>query len=292
MVDRREGDRRDSERREFREQEGRRDPQSAPRRLGLRRYLLPVVLLLLSIVVILGYRIFVVAPRNLASDAADDAWTALEPVMSDLHFPLLAYPSIGAPGPGPLAGDRLRLDDSEELLVRALVARLEGVAARAPGVAEVNMLIATGRLVLGDARKSRLSWESVLAGGDSLQRERALLGLGVLALRTGCRQVSQQDRGFASEHALSYFARLAEDRDAVFLSEALFNQAVTLVVLGRLEAAEAVLARLAQRRGQGPSHALLRHWIDTGATVSLLPPAEGLPTIDPAAKPSPAAEGL
>jgi len=290
MVDRRHGDRRDSERREFREQEGRRDGQGSPRRLGLRRFLGPSLLLLSSVAILFGCHVAVVAPRALAVDGARDSWVVLEPVMAGLQLPLLAYPSMGGPAPGPLSASPLVLDDSEQSAVRAVLTRLEALARRSPRVVDVQVPIATGRLLLGEERESRLAWESVLAGGDPLQRERALLGLGVVALRTSCRQGSQSDRGFAFEHALSYFSRLAVDPDAVLLTDALFNQAVALVALGRLDAAEVVIARLSERAAPEGRAALLRQWIESGAALSLLLPELGLPTIAAGSESSPAAE--
>jgi len=290
MDNRREGERRETERREHRGQEGRRDEAAGPRRLGRRRYLLPLALLLLAIAVLGGYRLFVVGPRTIAVAAADDAWMVVEPLMARLQLPLVAVPKMGAPGPGPLAPGPPGLDPSEQSMLQTLLERLESVARRSPGVAEVGATVATLRLLLGDERGARMAWESVLSGGDSHQRQRALLGLGVIALRTSCRQRSQQDRGFAFEHALSYFRQLTERSDSLLLPEALFNEAVTLVVLGRLDAAETAMSRLERHSGQELQYRLLKDWIEVGAPVSFLPPDSQLPTINSQETPSHQAE--
>ncbi len=287
MDDRREGERRESERREHREQEGRRDDAAGPRRLGRRRYILPAALLLLAIVVLLGYRIAVVAPRALAAAAADAAWMVVEPVMARLQLPLVALPKMAGPGAGPLAPVQPPLDGSEQSMLQALLERLEAVARRSPQVVDVQAAVATVRLLLGDERGARMAWESVLSSGDSEQRQHALLGLGVIALRTSCRLGSQQDRGFSFEHALSYFLQLTERADSLLLPEALFNQAVTLVALGRIDAAEVAMARLERHSDQEVPYRLLRDWLEAGAPVSFLPPNPPLPTIKSLQSPSP-----
>ena len=65
------------------------------------------------------------------------------------------------------------------------------------------------------------------------------------------------------------------------------NQAVTLVVLGRLDAAEVAMARLERHSGQQAPYRLLRDWVEGGAPVSFLPPDPPLPTIKSQQSPSP-----
>ena len=101
----------------------------------------------------------------------------------------------------------------------------------------------------------------------------------MLALRASLRQNSVQDRSFAFEHALSYFEGVVKEADGLVLLDGLVNQAVALVLLGRMESANSVLSRLPSVSGGRERQSTLRVWVATGATVSLLMPSEVLPTI-------------
>ena len=125
MVDRRQSDRRDSERREFRAQEGRRDAASTPRRLGVRRYLLPSLIVILAVVVLLAYRVGVVAPRARALVLAEETQSQLEPLLRTARLPMLAFPGMSDPGPGPLSVDQPLLRPEQRSLVESLVERIE-----------------------------------------------------------------------------------------------------------------------------------------------------------------------
>ena len=280
MTDRRSDDRRDSERREFREQEGRRDPSARPRRLGSRRYLAPLVVVGLIVAILFAYRVAVVAPRIRASAAVEDTRLQLQPLLSSARLSLLALPGLGEPGPGPLAVDQRLLDPNKRALVVGLIERLQASIDDSAVLVQGNSVVASAHLLLGDERAARIAYELVLARGDELQRQQASLSLGVLAVRSALRQDSSQDRMFAFEHALSYFERVVDQAEGLFLLDALFNQGVTLVLLGHTEAAERVLARLPTLSGGRQRQTSLRLWVATGAAVSLLLPSEGLPTID------------
>ena len=280
MVDRRKADRRDSERREFRAQEGRRDAGSIPRRLGARRYVLPALIVTLAVVVLLAYRIGVVAPRAEALLLAAETQSQLEPLLRAARLPMLAFPGMADPGPGPLSVDQPLLRPEQRSLVQGLVDRIEqNSSVSTVAMVELHSLKARARLLLGDERDARMAYELVLARGSAEQKQDARLALGVLALRTSLRQVSAQDRGFAFEHALSYFDRVVDEADNLMLSDGLFNKVVTLVLLGRMEAANAVLSSLTDLSGGSERQVLLRMWMVTGGSVSLLMPSEGLPTI-------------
>ena len=280
MVDRRKADRRDSERREFRAQEGRRDAGSIPRRLGARRYVLPALIVTLAVVLLLAYRIGVVAPRAEALLLAAETQSQLEPLLRAARLPMLAFPGMADPGPGPLSVDQPLLRPEQRSLVQGLVDRIEqNSSVSTVAMVELYSLKARARLLLGDERDARMAYELVLARGSAEQKQDARLALGVLALRTSLRQVSAQDRGFAFEHALSYFDRVVDKADNLMLSDGLFNKVVTLVLLGRMEAANAVLSSLTDLSGGSERQVLLRMWMVTGGSVSLLMPSEGLPTI-------------
>jgi len=279
MVDRRKGDRRDSERREFREQEGRRDSASTPRRLGARRYLLPSLIVVLSLLILLVYRLVVVAPRVTALAVVEETRAQLDPLLSTARLPLLALPGLAEPAPGPLSVDQPLLDPQQRPLVEDLITRLERSAESSPGLVQVHSLVGSSWLLLGRDREARMSYERVLALGSDDQRQHASLALGVLALRASLRQNSVQDRSFAFEHALSYFEGVVKEADGLVLLDGLVNQAVALVLLGRMESANSVLSRLPSVSGGRERQSTLRVWVATGATVSLLMPSEVLPTI-------------
>ena len=281
MVDRRQADRRDSERREFREQGGRRDPASTPRRLGARRYLLPSLLVTLAVALLLAYRVGVVAPHARALLLAEETESQLEPLLRAARLPMLAFPGMADPGPGPLSVDQPLLRPEQRSVIESLVERIEQNSPSNTGaMVQLHSLKASALLLLGDERDARIAYELVLARGSTEQKQSARLALGVLALRTSLRQASAQDRGFAFEHALSYFDRVVAEADELTLLDGLFNQVVTLVLLGRIEAANAVLARLPDLSGGSDRQVLLRMWMVTGGSVSLLMPSQGLPTID------------
>ncbi len=280
MSDRRKGDRRDSERREFRELEGRRDPDSSPRRLGARRYLMPSMIVVLSVLLLLVYRVVVVAPHARALAVVEETRTQLGPLMSSARLPLLALPGLAEPGPGPLAVDQPLLDPLQRPLVEGIIARLERSTEDSPGLVQLHSLVASSWLLLGRDRDARMSYEQVLALGGDTQRQHAALALGVLALRNSLRQNSAQDRSFAFEHALSYFEGVVEEAEERVLLDGLVNQSVALVLLGRMESADSVLAMLPNLSGGRERQTTLRLWVATGAAVSLLMPSEVLPTIN------------
>ena len=89
-----------------------------------------------------------------------------------------------------------------------------------------------------------------------------------------------QDRSFAFEHALSYFEGVVEEAEERVLLDGLVNQSVALVLLGRMESADSVLAMLPNLSGGRERQTTLRLWVATGAAVSLLMPSEVLPTIN------------
>ncbi|MBJ95428.1 MAG: hypothetical protein CMP23_13275 [Rickettsiales bacterium] len=200
--------------------------------------------------------------------------------MQRARLSLLAQPGLGEPGAGPLAADQVLVRGEDRRAVVALADRLEQQVLSSRVLPAAMELLGLAHLLLGDEYAARSAFEQLQARGTQAQCHRAQLSLGVLAIRNSLRQPSPEDRRFALQHALSYFAPLAAQLQTPLLADALFNQAVTLTLLGRTESARGVTKRLAELEGGSLRQARLREWVATGAAVSLLLPSEGLPTID------------
>jgi len=262
VTDRRDADRRAEERRAFREQDGRRD-EANNRRRGIRRYLAPALLLAVPLLVGLGWRTAVVAPRRATEARAAEvlgrvveltARTSLPMLMLAGGPPPLPLPP-GDPVPAPVKKDRTLLDDVHDRLSPSLRA--------APTLAVVPATLGPARFLLGNERGARKAWESLLAVGLVDDRAIARVGLGVIAIRVATRQEDPRDRAFALAEALRHL-------DAVALHEnvgraARFDRGVALALLDRSDDARAATTEL-----DAGLQETLNAWIDGGAPPATL----------------------
>ena len=205
--DRRRGDRRDDERRTFREEEGRRDPERN-RRQGLRRFVLPMLLVALPLVLLFAWRTAFVAPRWAAEVRCADAGQRIAPILAQVRLPMLALVGSGEPAPGEPDDPLPELAPRDRAVLQEVNNELTPSLLAAPTVAAVPGHLAVAHLLQGRELQARRSWETELARGAGDELYAARVGLAVLAIRAGLRADDAGDRAFALEEALRHLDRV------------------------------------------------------------------------------------
>ena len=253
--DRRAGERRGDERRAFRTEEGRRDPEQNRRR-GLRRFLLPALLIAIPLIIGLAWRTAMVAPKRAAAARATEAKSAVLAVVAETRLPMLMLPGSPPPAPDAAPADPLPAPSPEVAPLLADVHdRLSPSLRAAPTVAVVPGVLGPARFLAGNERGARKAWESLLAVGAAEDRTTAHVGLGVVALRVAARLPEGADRTFALGEAMRHLDATAGTSDA-----AVFDRAVALALQGDSDAATAQAAAL-----PAPLREVLAGWIERGA---------------------------
>jgi len=211
MDERRESPRRSGERREFRRTEGRRDPEAVGRRRSLRRYVLPLFVLLTPLLLGGVYRHKIVVPREQTEVLAGEVGARVRSVLSETALPGLNFPGAAAPRPIPPWSEKIHPPSERRADFANACARLpEGLV----GVREVPAIGRAGALcslLLGEYDVARARWERVVAYGVPQQVSEAKLGLGVLAIRQGISTADPQDRTFAWDRAETLFRGVSSD---------------------------------------------------------------------------------
>ncbi len=201
-----------------------------------------MVVLVIAGVVGLTWRAAVVAPRRGAEVEAEDVGRLAGPLLSQVSLPMQAVPGFGPPREGdPADGGSVAEPARAEL--NALSDRLTAAAEAGPRVIDPWIWQGPVRLALGDERGARQAWEQVLALGSAEQGAPARVGIAILQVRAGLRQVEEQDRNFALEAALHTLQPV--DRTQLVWPQRLVTEAVAHLALGNEAAADAVLAELA-----------------------------------------------
>ena len=244
--ERRRTDRRGGERRRFREESGRRSER--PRRREDRRSPWTRLVVVLVVVGVLGltWRAAVVAPRRGAQVEAEDVGRVAGPLLSEVSLPMQAVPGFGPPREGDPAA-RSSVAEPARAELEALSKRLTVASEAGPRVPDPWIWQGPVRLALGDERGARLAWEQVLALGSVEQGAPARVGIAVLQVRAGLRQPEEQDRNFALEAALHILQPV--DQTHLVWPQRLVTEAVAHLALGNEDAADAVLAELANVPG-------------------------------------------
>lgn len=262
MANRRSGERRADERRTYRSEDGRRDEENN-RRTGVRKFVLPALLLGVPLLVGLGWRTAILAPRRAAEVRAAQLGDTVEDLVATTALPMLMLAGGPPPSPRP-PGDPLPAQTVEHVLLLGDVHdRLSPSLRAAPTLAAVPATLATARFLTGNERGARKAWESLLAVGGGPERAVARVGLGVVAIRAGASLEDSQDRAFALSEALRHLDEATSD--PVVGAEARWNRAVVLAMMGRPEDARAQASDL--------DPALLEtidRWIEAGAPPATL----------------------
>ncbi len=262
MANRRAGERRGDERRTFRSEGGRRDEQNN-RRTGVRKFLLPALLVLIPLLVGLAWRTAILAPRRAAEIRATEVRDDVASLAGRTALPMLQLP--GGPAPSPLPpGDPLpELTRDEQVLVAEVHDRLSPSLRAAPTLAVVPATLGSARFLAGNERGARKAWESLLAVGGAPEQASARVGLGVIAIRMGASLEDPQDQAFAFTEALRHLDRVTSDDDVG--AAARFDRAVALALLDRPDDARA------QAAGLEPAVLeTLHQWLDQGAPPATL----------------------
>ena len=195
----------------------------------------------------LTWRAAVVAPRRGAQVEAEDVGRVAGPLLLEVSLPMQAVPGFGPPREGDPA-ERSSVDEPTRGELEALSERLTVAAEAGSRVSAPWTWLGPVRLALGDERGARLAWEQVLALGSPEQGAPARVGIAVLQIRAGLRQAEEQDRNFALEAALHTLQPV--DRTHLVWPHRLVTEAVAHLALGNEDAADAVLAELANVQGE------------------------------------------
>jgi len=252
--DRREGERRGDERRTFRSEEGRRDPDQNRRRT-LKRFVLPVLLLTVPIVLLFAWRTAFVAPRRAAQVRAADAAARIAPILDRTPLPMVALRGSPDPAPAPPEDPLPELSPRDRAVLQAVERELGPSLRAAPTVAAVPGQLAVVHFLQGRELKARRSWESELARARGGGLADARVGLAVVAIRAGLRAEDEADRTFAWNEALRHLDLVPAEASRE--PAVLIDRAVALQLLGRSEEAAQVAASLPEA-----SRAALQAWME------------------------------
>ncbi len=195
-------------------------------------------------------RVAWVTPRRAADQRALRFQEELVDILAATRPEALALPGAGTPIDGePVLGPLAPAEHLDRL--EQIETDLGSHSGLLPGALRVPEVLGPTLLLLGKDRRARRAYEEVLARGDSAQRARARVGLGIIALRVGLR-MEGQDRAFALEHALQHFEAVPEGGAAA--PQARFDSVVAQIELARYDAARDAIVDL---RASNPEGALV-----------------------------------